>query len=166
MFDHGLCCCPSIFILNSHENRPPVSTFAGQGGACLWMSRRTAMAAARDSGVRTFHCFLVTDLATLRVRIDITGARAASNRSNGTRTYRDTARACWICLFGVFFRHFQFILRGHFRIIAQIGLERSRSRSRFRGLPTSFLYCCRCFFGRSRALRFLLCLCPLFPLAR
>lgn len=64
------------------------------------MSRRTAIAAARDSGVRIVHCFLVTDLATLRVRIDITGGRTGSGmsavRGGELGLYRETV---WVLLF-------------------------------------------------------------------
>jgi hypothetical protein len=42
------------------------------------MSRRMAIAWARELWERTFHLFRVTDLATLRVRIVITGGRIVS----------------------------------------------------------------------------------------
>src|SRR5271154_1064523 len=48
VFNHSLCCCPSIFILDCHEDGSTVSTIRGTmglGGSCLSMSRRTAIAA-------------------------------------------------------------------------------------------------------------------------
>jgi hypothetical protein len=88
VFNHSLCCCPSIFILDCHEDGSTVSTIRGTMavvGSCLSMSRRTAIAATRDSGVRNVHCFFVTDIASLRVRSVITGSRAGSNISEARK---------------------------------------------------------------------------------